>query len=121
MDVVNEVKDILITLFQKTAKSNKVSVTDVDLCFQLKGNLTSYVCKYGSEVIDVSIAGLKAQLFKSKINDYITAALLKFSNSEKIDSRYTNIVMTYDDNSIIMVLRNGEDQIRQVTINDILN
>ena len=126
MNILAQVTAILAQLFINTAKKNKIAVKDVALVFKLKSS-TEFICRYDDLEIKMSEAGIKAAMFSSKINSFVTSALITHAVQNGIDKSQVNVLMkvrleaeNISDNQFNLFLRNGTTIIKELTIDNFL-
>lgn len=120
MEISSQVKDILDMVFKKTATKYSVSRKEVMLCFKLK-NIKEYKCEYDGKEVDISEAGIAAQLFKHKINSVIASALLNFADAYKVGKQNINILMQMDsDKTPVLFLRNADAVLKEIELTELI-
>lgn len=121
MALVDQVKEILVSLFEKTAKEKNVNVIDVKLYFMLK-SIKEFKCLYDNkEEVSVSKVSITAMMASGVINSTIVKALLKFSDEYQIEKSKVNVVMELEEgNNIVLYLMDGYILVRSVKIVEIL-
>ncbi len=120
MNYLKEAKDILQTVIEKTASSNKVAVTAIELCFLLR-NVKEFRCTCRNKDIDIGIAGLKAKLAKGAINKFIVEALLRLGLENKIENRSVNVVMSLTGtNDFVLILKKDFETVKQIQMEDLI-
>lgn len=132
MQMEKEIKKFFVKLYDKAARETGQPKNEIKLVFLLKSP-TEYSCLLGQKQITLSDQDIKdnfgdkmnffigPSMVRSKINSFITGALLKFSSRHQIEKRVVNVAMTWRNEDFDLYLRNGNTPVKSVTIQEIIN
>lgn len=122
---LSQVKEVLEDLFIATAKKHKVANSQVHLVFKLK-RIDKFICRYGEHEVHFSDAGMLVGLYSGKINKFISAALVELANKNSIPLPDVNVLMNMNaqfkdkENLFVLILRNGNNVIRDIEVEELL-
>jgi hypothetical protein len=127
MDITKEVEKVMLSAIKDNAKRYQVDITSAKLLLGLESLTTCTVLLKIDEEIKgklslKSILGIMS-IFYSKVNDFITNALIKFSDQNNIEKKNVFVeVKTDSSNKITLTLFNGfKEEVKGVTIEEIVN
>lgn len=121
IDISSEVKQLLDNLFSITAKQNNVAKKEIALIFQLK-NRSEFKCTSNEKPVNIKDAGTKAKVFFLTINKSITQGLTRLANNNSIQLSQVNVLIKVgEENNFVLILRNGNDAVKQIELDEFLN
>ncbi len=118
MVTLSQVKEIMASLFRKTAKKQKppIPVREVMLVFYSNGRI-----KFDKQEVPISDAGGLAAMFSGKITKSVCGTLQRLSVKDNIPLQEINILMQMTgEQEFVLFLRKAAQVVRNIEIEEFL-